>query len=100
MQSYITTYLLMLLYYSFFFGAVKTGFKTNSGQWKDILSGRGKPDIFFSKWISGIFLLGIGTVTLFEIRNVDLGIFTPIWNDYDTYVWILIAAARRYFIGF
>ena len=93
MQSYITTYLLMFLYYSFFFGAVKTGFKKNSGQLKDILSGKGRPDIFFSKLISGIFLLGIGTITLFEIRNVDLGIFTLTWNDYDTYVWIMIAAA-------
>jgi membrane protease YdiL (CAAX protease family) len=83
----------MLLYYSFFFAAVKTGFKKSSGQLKDILSGKGQPDILFTKLISGIFLLGIGTVTLFEIRNVDLEIFTPVWNEYNTSVWIIIAVA-------
>ena len=93
MLSYITTYLLMLLYYSFFFKAVKTSFKKSSGQLKDILSGKGRPDILFTKLISGIFLLGFGTVTLFEKRNVDLEIFTPVWNDYDTSVWMIIAGA-------
>ena len=93
MLSYITTYLLMLLYYSFFFKTVKTSFKKSSGQLKDILSGKGKPDILFTKLLSGIFLLGFGTVTLFEKRNVDLEIFTPIWNDYNTSIWIIIAVA-------
>lgn len=81
----------MLLYYSFFFKAVKTSFKKSSGQLKDILSGKGTPDILFTKMISGIFLLGFGTVTLFEKRNVDLEIFTATWNDYNTSVWIIIA---------
>lgn len=83
----------MLLYYSFFFKTVKTGFKKTSGQLKDILSGKGKPDILFTKLLSGIFLLGFGTVTLFEKRNVDLEIFTLTWNDYDTSVWIIIVVA-------
>jgi membrane protease YdiL (CAAX protease family) len=83
----------MLLYYCFFFKTVKTGFKKNSGQLKDILSGKGKPDILFTKLLSGIFLLGFGTVTLFEKRNVDLEIFTLTWNDYDTSVWIIIVVA-------
>ena len=83
----------MLLYYCFFFKTVKTGFKKNSGQLKDILSGKGKPDILFTKLLSGIFLLGFGTVTLFEKRNVDLEIFTLTWNDYNTSVWMLIAVA-------
>jgi len=93
MLSYITTYGLMLLYYSFFFRTVITGFRKNSGQLKDILSGKGKPDILFTKLLSGIFLLGFGTVTLFEKRNVDLEIFALTWNDYDTSVWIIIAVA-------
>lgn len=83
----------MLLYYSFFFKAVQTGFKKNSGQLKDILSGNGEPGILFTKLISGIFLLGFGTVTLFEKRNVDLEIFTFTPNDYNTYVWVIIAIA-------
>ena len=83
----------MLLYYFFFFKAVKTGFKKNSGQLKDILSGKGEPDILFTRLISGIFLLGFGTVTLFEKRNVDLEIFALIWTDYKTSAWIIIAAA-------
>jgi len=93
MLSYITTYGLMLLYYSFFLKTVKTGFKKNSGQLKDILSGKGEPVILFSRLISGIFLLGFGTVTLFEKENVDLEIFTLTWNDYNTYVWVIIAIA-------
>ena len=83
----------MLLYYCFFFKTVKTGFKKNSGQLKDILSGKGKPEILFTKLLSGIFLLGFGTVTLFEKRNVDLEIFALTWNDYNTSVWMLIAVA-------
>ena len=93
MLSYLTTYGLMLLYYCFFFKTVKTGFKKNSGQLKDILSGKGKPEILFTKLLSGIFLLGFGTVTLFEKRNVDLEIFALTWNDYNTSVWMLIAVA-------
>ena len=93
MLSYITTYGLMLLYYCFFFKTVKTGFKKNSGQLKDILSGKGEPGILFTRLISGIFLLGFGTVTLFEKRNVDLEIFAFTWNDYNTLVWIIIAVA-------
>jgi len=83
----------MLLYYCFLFKIVKTGFKKNSSQLKDILSGKGEPGILFTRLLSGIFLLGIGTVTLFEKADVDLEIFTPIWNDYNTSIWIIIAAA-------
>jgi len=83
----------MLLYYCFFFKTVKAGFKKNSGQLKDILSGKGEPGILFTRLIAGIFLLGIGTVTLFEKRNVDLEIFTLAWDDYNASVWIIIAAA-------
>jgi membrane protease YdiL (CAAX protease family) len=83
----------MLLYYCFFFKTVKTGFKKNSGQLKDILSGKGEPGILFTRLISGIFLLGFGTVTLFEKRDVDLEIFTLAWDNYNTSVWIIIAAA-------
>jgi membrane protease YdiL (CAAX protease family) len=93
MLSYITTYGLMLLYYSFFFKTVKTGFKKNSSQLKDILSGKGEPGILFTRLISGIFLLAIGTVTISIKRNIDVEIFTLIWNDYNRSVWIIIAAA-------
>ena len=93
MLSYITTYGLILLYYSFFFKTVKTGFKKNSGQLKDILSGKGEPGILFTRLITGIFLLGFGTVTLFEKENVDLEIFTLTWNDYNAYIWVIIAIA-------
>lgn len=93
MLSYITTYLLMLLYYSFFFGAVKTGFRKDSRQLKDVLAGKGKPGILLTQLIAGIIFLGIGTVTLSKNRNVDVGIFTLTWYEYDTYLWIIIAAA-------
>ena len=93
MLNYITTYGLMLLYYFFFFKTVKTGFKKNSGQLKDILSGRGEPGILFTRLISGIFLLGIGTATISVKRNIDAEIFTLTWNDYNRSVWITMAAA-------
>jgi membrane protease YdiL (CAAX protease family) len=83
----------MLLYYSFFFGAVKTGFRKDSRQLKDVLSGKGKPGILLTQLIAGIIFLGIGTATLFENRNLDVEIFTLIWSDYDAYVWIIIATA-------
>src|SRR4030095_7199833 len=93
MLSYIITYGLMLLYYSFFFKTVKTGFKKNSGQLKDILLGKGEPGILFTRLISGIFLLGIGTATISIKRNIDVEIFTLTWNDYNSSVWIIIATA-------
>jgi membrane protease YdiL (CAAX protease family) len=93
MLSYITTYGLMLLYYFFFFKTVKTGFKKNSGQLKDILSGKSEPGVLFTRLISGIFFLGIGTTVLFIKRNIDVRIFTLAWSDYNTPVWIIIAAA-------
>lgn len=83
----------MLLYYSFFLKTVKTGFKKNSGQLKDILSGKGEAGILFTRLISGIFILGIGTITISIKRNIDVEIFTLTWNDYDASVWIIIAAA-------
>lgn len=83
----------MLLYYSLFFITVKTGYKKGSGQLKDVLSGKGEPGKLFTRMISGIFLLGIGTATLLAKRNVDLEIFTPAWIDQNKTVWILIAVA-------
>lgn len=83
----------MLLYYFFFFKTVKIGFKKNSGQLKDILSGKGEPDILFTRLISGIFLFGFGTITLFEKRNVDLEIFALTWNDYNISLWVILAIA-------
>jgi membrane protease YdiL (CAAX protease family) len=93
MLSYITTYGLMLLYYFFFFKTVKTGFKKNSGQLKNILLGEGKPDILFTKLISGILFLGIGAATLFAERNIKVDTFIPSWSGYYTPFWILIDAA-------
>ena len=83
----------MFLYYSFFLGTVKTGFKKYSWQLKDVLSGKGKPGILLTQLIAGTIFLGFGTATLFENRNVDTALFTLIWNDYDTSVWIIIVAA-------
>jgi membrane protease YdiL (CAAX protease family) len=88
----------MLLYYSFFFKVVKTGFKKGSGQLEDILSGKGEPGILFTRLISGVFLLGIGAATLFIKINIDVEIFTFRWSDYTGSVWIIIAAAM--IIGF
>ncbi|SRR5258705_1246046 len=93
MLNDITTYALMLLYYSLFFIAVTISYKKGSGQLKNVLSGKGEPIRLFSRLISGVFILGIGTVTLFAKSNVDIEIFTPVWNDYHTSVWVLIAAA-------
>ena len=93
MLSYITTYGLMLLYYFFFFKTVKIGFKNNSAQLKDILSGTGEPGILFTRLLSGVFLLGIGTVTLTIKSGIDVEIFTRTWNDYNTSTWVIIAIA-------
>ena len=83
----------MLLNYFFFFKTVKSGFKKKSSQLEDILSGKGEPGILFTRLISGIFFLGIGTALLFVKRNIDAGIFTLAWSYYNTTVWIIIAAA-------
>jgi membrane protease YdiL (CAAX protease family) len=88
----------MLLYYSFFFTTVKKSFKKSSGQLEDVLSGKGEPGILFTRLISGILLLGIGTVTLFIKTNIDVEIFTFRLSDYTTSVWVIIAAAM--IIGF
>jgi len=83
----------MLFYYSLFFIAVTTGFKKGSGQLKDILSGKGEPGSLFTRLISGIVFLGLGTAILFAKRNIDAGIFTPAWNNYSASVWTLPAFA-------
>ena len=93
MLSYITTYGLMLLFYYFFFRTVKVGVEKGSGKLKDILSGNGEPGVIFIRLISGIFLLGMGTAIISIKRNIDAGIFTVIYKDYNTSVWIIIAAA-------
>lgn len=93
MLSYITTYGLMLFYYFIFFKTVKTGFKKNSGQLKNILLGEGKLDILFTKLISGILFLGIGAASLFAKRNIEVDTFIPSWSGYYTPFWILIDAA-------
>ena len=93
MLSYFTTYGLLLLYYYFFFKTVKAGVEKGSGKLKDILSGNGEPGILFTRLISGIFLLGIGTAIISIKRNIDAGVFTVICNDYNTSVWLIIAAA-------
>jgi membrane protease YdiL (CAAX protease family) len=93
MLSYITTYGLLLLYYCLFFKTVRTGFKRSSGQLEDILSGKGEPGILFTRLIAGIFLLGIGTVTLSVKENIDATIFIPKYSEYAVSIWILITAA-------
>lgn len=93
MRSYIITYGSMFFYYSLFFLAIATGYKNGSGQLKDILSGKGEPGTLMARLIAGIFFLGIGGAVLLAKRNVDAGIITPDWSNYDSIVWFLIAAA-------
>lgn len=93
MLSELTTYGLILLYYYFFFRTVKAGYKKSNGHLRDILSGRGETSILFTRLLSGIFLLGFGTIIISIKRNIDVEIFTLICNDYSTSVWIIIIAA-------
>lgn len=93
MLSDITTYGLLLLYYWFFFRTVKAGYKKNNGHLKDILSGKGETAILFTRLISGIFLLGFGTIIISIKRDIDGALFIHICNDYETFVWIIMAAA-------
>ena len=92
MLSYIITYSLMLFYYSMFFIAVSTGAKSGSGQLKDVLAGKGEAGILFTRLMSGIFFLGIGSVVLFERRDLDIHIIGLAW-DGDYILWILAIAA-------
>lgn len=98
MLSDITTYGLMLLYYYFFFRTVKAGYKKSNGHLKDILSGKGEAGILFTRLLSGIFLLGFGTIIISIKRDLDVDIFTLACNDYSTSVWVIIVAAL--IIGF
>jgi membrane protease YdiL (CAAX protease family) len=82
----------MLLYYFFFFKTTRNSFKKGSGQLEDVLSGKGEPGILFTRLISGIFLLGIGSATLFIKINIDADIFTLSSGDYTGSIWIIIAA--------
>ena len=98
MLSELTTYGLMLLYYYFFFRTVKAGYKKSNGHLKDILSGKGEAGILLTGLLSGIFLLGFGTLLISIKRNIDVEIFTLICNDYSISVWIIIIVAG--IIGF
>jgi len=93
MLSYITTYGLLLFYYSLFFKTVKAGFKRGSGKLENILSGKGEPGILFTRLIAGISFLGIGTVTLSIKENIDATIFIPKYSEYAISIWIIITAA-------
>ena len=93
MLSDITTYGLLLLYYWFFFRTVKAGYKKNNGHLKDILSGKGETAILFTRLISGIFLLGFGTIIISIKRDIEGALFIHIYHDYETFVWIIMAAA-------
>jgi membrane protease YdiL (CAAX protease family) len=93
MLSYITTYGIMLFYYSLFLIAVITCFRSGGGQLKEILTGKSEAGILFSQLISGIFFLGIGAASLFAKRNIEVDIFIPSWSGYYTPFWILIDAA-------
>ena len=93
MLSYITTYGLMLFYYSLFFLAIATGHKSGGGKLKDILTGKGEPGILFTRLIAGIFFLGLCTATISAKRNIASEVFAPAWCDYQIQLWALIAAA-------
>lgn len=92
MLSYIITYALMLFYYSLFFIAVSTGAKSGSGQLNDVLAGKGEAPILFMRLMAGIFFLGIGSVVLFERRDLDTQIISLAW-DGNYIVWIVASAA-------
>jgi membrane protease YdiL (CAAX protease family) len=93
MLSYIITYGSIFFYYSLFFLAITIGYKNGSGQFKDVLSGKGEPGTLMARLVAGIFFLGLGSAILFVKRNVDSGIITPDWDKYDLIVWVLIALA-------
>lgn len=83
----------MLLYYYFFFRTVKAGHKKSTGHLKDILSGKGEASALFTRLLSGIFLLGFGTIIISIKRNIDVEIFIPAWDNYDTIVWVIALGA-------
>ena len=91
MLNYITTYGLMLFYYSLFYIAVATSAKSNSAALKDILSGKGETGILFNRLIAGIFFLGVGAASIIAIRNINDDIFSPVWNEYYPLTRILAA---------
>ena len=92
MLNYIITYALLLFCYSMFFLAVTKGAKRDSGQLKDVLTGKGEAEILFGRLMAGIFFLGIGGIVLFERRELDMQIISFDWNA-DLVVWITAAAA-------
>ena len=92
MLSDIITYALMLVSYSMFFIAIRTGAKSGSGQLKDILAGKGEAGILFSRLMAGIFFLGIGAIVLFERRELDIRLISLSWNG-NYIVWLLTSAA-------
>lgn len=93
MLSHIITYGSILFYYSLFFLAIVIGQKSGSGQLKDVLSGKGELDTLIARLIAGIFFLGTGASVLSAIRKIDSKIIDFSLNDFDLFVWVLMAFA-------
>jgi membrane protease YdiL (CAAX protease family) len=92
MLSYIITYGSMLLFYFLFFIAVSTGAKSGSGKLKNVLAGKADAGVLFTQLVSGLIFLGIGSIVLFEKRNIDTAIISFDFR-FDHFVWILTATA-------
>ena len=89
MLSYITTYGLMLLYFSLFCLAVKTTHESRGGNLSDMLAGKSEPGILFTRLMAGIFFLGISTAMLVAKRNFDFKIYNPFVGE-GSWIWICV----------
>lgn len=92
MLNYFITYGSMLLFYFMFFIAINTGAKKGSGKLKNVLAGKADAGVLFTQLISGIIFLGIGTIILFEKRNIDTAIISFNFR-FDLFVWLLTTTA-------
>jgi membrane protease YdiL (CAAX protease family) len=93
MFTEVTTYGILLLYFFLFFIAVYASSESNSGELKDVLTGKGEPGVLLNRLIAGIFFLGTGTLHILIKRNIDTGIFLPMQQDKLFHTWLIPAAA-------
>jgi membrane protease YdiL (CAAX protease family) len=95
MLTYIITYGSLLFFFPLFFIAVYASDRCDSGNLKDVLSGKGKPDVLLRRLIAGIIFLGIGTIVILINRDLESNIFIPSLSK-DASPWMIIAAVAMF----
>jgi membrane protease YdiL (CAAX protease family) len=93
MQGNISQYGFMLFCYAMFLLAINTGYKSGSGQLKDVLSGKAEPGMLFIQLITGICFLGMGAAIIYTKSHIDNAILTPAWHEYGPLTWTLMLLA-------